>query len=178
MTIKQKLENHIVIVVLMVALAAFSSGWGACELARVANKTEKIADLEKKVADQAQQIKDNNVAIEPYQKKIYELLSTTRRLESDLSNSQGNLAQWQQALQSWKSANEKMQSDLTLYASNCRAISLIRAVEGKKDSVERSLAQAYQYSSEKPKIEDYKRQVVEYQNRLMSLQEKLTCVAQ
>lgn len=177
MSIKQKLEDHIVIFTLTVAVASFGFGWGACEKALVTNKTEKIADLEKKVADQLQQTKDSNIAIEPYQKQIAELLSNITRLEADMNNSQGKLAQWQQALQSWKSANEKLQGDLNLYASNCNVISLIRAVEGKKDNVEHSLAQAYSYSSEKPKIEDYKRQVAEYQVRLVSLQEKLACVA-
>ena len=175
MSIKQKLENHVVIVVLTVSVTAFSMGWSACELARVAYKTERIGELEKKVADQSQQLKDNNVAIEPYQTRIAELIANTQRLEIDLNASRGNLTQWQQALQSWKDANEKLQRDLSLYTSNCSVISLLRAVEGKKESVERSLAVAYHWDSEKPKIEDYKRLVAEYQSRLVALQEKLSC---
>jgi DNA repair exonuclease SbcCD ATPase subunit len=177
MTLKQTLENNIAIVVLTTAVAAFGAGWGGCELARVASKTEKIADLEKKTAEQSQQIKDSNVAIEPYQKQINELLLNTRRLETDLNNSQGNLTQWQQVLNSWKSANEKLQNDINLYASNCSVISLARAIEGKKEITERALANAYSWSSEVPKIEDYKRQVTEYQARLISLNEKLTCLS-
>jgi septal ring factor EnvC (AmiA/AmiB activator) len=176
MTIKQTLENHIVIVAAMVAVTAFGFGWGACERVRVAVQAEKISDLEKRIADQSQQIKDSTVAIEPYQKQISDLLSSTRRLETDLNSSQGNLAQWQKALQSWKDVNEKLQKDLNLYASNCGVISLTSAVESKKESVERSLANAYFRDSEKPKIDDYKRQVSEYQTRLVSLHEKLVCV--
>ena len=177
MSVKKKLEDHVVIVVLTVAVSTFAMGWTACELVRVANKTERISELEKKVADQSQQLKDNNVAIEPYQKRIAELVSNMQRLEADLNSSRGDLVQWQQALQSWKNANAELQRDLSRYTSNCSVISLLKAVEGKKELVERSLAGAYQWSSETPKIEDYKRQVAEYQSRLMSLQERLLCVA-
>mgnify|MGYP003394619125 CR=1 FL=1 len=177
MTVKETLENHIVIVVLVVAVGAFGSGWLACERVRVAIQTEKISDLEKRIADQSQQIKDSAVAIEPYQKQIADLLSSSHRLETDLNVSQGNLVQWQQALHSWKDANEKLQNNLKLYASNCSVISLVRAVEEKKESAEHSLANAYHWDSEKPRIEDYKRQVSEYQSRLVLLHEKLACVA-
>lgn len=177
MSVKKKLEDHVVIVVLTVAFSAFAMGWTACDLARVANKTERISELEKKVADQSQQLKDNNVAIEPYKKRIAELVSNTQRLESDLNSYRGNLVQWQQAQQSWSNANAELQRELSLNTSNCSVISLLKAVEGKKESVERSLANAYQWSSESPMIEDYKRQVAEYQSRLVSLQERLSCVA-
>lgn len=176
MTIKQKLENNLTVFAITVAVAAFSSGWGACEIVRVTNKTEKIADLEKKIADQSQQIKDSNVAIEPYQKQITDLLSKTQRLEADLNNSQSNLTQWQQSLNSWKIAHEKIQNELNLYASNCSVISHIRAVESKKENIENSLATAQINNPGSIRIDDYKRQISEYQSRLVSLQERLACI--
>lgn len=176
MTIKQTLENHVVVVSLSISVAAFGAGWGACELARVAYKTDKIADLDKKISEQSQQIKDGNVAIEPYQKQIAGLLLNTQRLETELNNSQGNLAQWRQALQSWEAANKTLENDLKLYTSNCSVISLVRALEKSKDSIEQTLTEAYSWPSEKPKIDDYKRRVSEYHSRLLSLNEKLACI--
>lgn len=150
-TLKQTLENHILYVVFGFAATGFVSGWAACEMARVAYKTEKISDYERKIADQSQQIRESAAAVEPYQKQISELLSNTKRLEAELSMPRGN--------------------------ANCTVIGLVRAVEGKKEQVERQLTNAYQWDSENQNIEDYKRQISEYQTRLIALQEKLACAS-
>lgn len=185
MTLKQTLENHIVVIVLSTAVAAFGVGWGACELVRVAYKTEKISDLEKnivdlekKIADQSQQIKNGVVAVEPYQKKIAESLSNSQRLEAELSALQNSLARWQLSFQSLKAVNSKLQNDIQLSSANCSAISMVRAIEEKKENVERNLDAEITWHTESTKVDDYKRRIAEYQTRLLSLQEKLVCSPQ
>lgn len=175
MTLKQKLEDHVIIIFLTVVVLAFSAGWTASEQARVANKTEKIAELEKRIADQSQQLKDNNAAIEPCQKEINELRSKAKSQEAVIKASQDNLTQSRQAIQSLNDLNHKLNLDLQACASNSNVMSLLREVEKKKESVEQSIATAYQWDSEKPKLEDYKRQAAEYQLRIESLQQKLSC---
>lgn len=188
MTLKQTLEDHIVFVVSVAAITAFVAGWGACETVRVTSKSEKIADLERQYSDLSKQAKDGALAVEPYQKQITELLSNTkrletevasaRRLEAELSSTQGNLAQWQQALQSLKAANVQLQSDLNRCTTNATVVGLVRAMEGKKESLEKDLAFETQWHAESPRGEEYKRRIGEYQVRLMSLQEKLICTRQ
>jgi chromosome segregation ATPase len=176
MTIKKSLENHIAIVVLSSAAVAFGLGWAACENARVTNKTEKIAELERKNNDQLQQIKELDTTKPLGVIKLAELQEKIRGLETELSNSKGNLNQGQESLQLLKDSNTRSQSILKLAASNCSVLSLIQTVEAKKDSIENSLENAYHLDREKPRIEDYKRQVNEYQARLLSLNEKLVCI--
>lgn len=133
MTLKQKLEDHVIIIFLTVVVLAFSAGWTASEQARVANKTEKIAELEKRIADQSQQLKDNNAAIEPCQKEINELRSKAKSQEAVIKASQDNLTQSRQAIQSLNDLNHKLNLDLQACASNSNVMSLLREVEKRKN---------------------------------------------
>ena len=186
MTLRQTLENHFAYIVLTVAVGAFGLGWGACEAARVTNKSDKIADLEKRVAELSQQAKDSAFAVEPYQKEVTELLSNTKRLEAecsntrnleaDLSSTQRNLAQWQQALQSWKMANAQLQSELNVCVTNGAVVGLSRVIEGKKEDIEKELADEVHWHVESARGDEFRRRIAEYQARLVSLQDKLVCM--
>jgi len=177
MSFKKTVEDNVVIFLITISITAFGMGWAACEYTRVLNKTEKISDLEKKITDQSQLLKDKNSFIEPYQKQIIDLIATKERLETSLNNSEINIGKNQEIIQFYKNNNDKLQQNILNYASNCNVLSLINEIEKKKESVERSLTSAHQWDSEIPKIEYYKRQSSDYQNRLVSLQDKLTCTA-
>lgn len=176
MTLKQTLENNIAIVVLGASVAAFGAGWWACEAVRVSNKSDAITQLDKRVTELTQQAKDLETTFEPYRKEIARLLDKNQKLTSELTQSRGDLKQWQEAVASWKEANADLQTNLNRYAANCSILGSIKGLQTRKDKMEHWIENATNInSSEHVKLEDYRRIASEFHARITSLQTKLSC---
>ena len=165
-------------------LAVAGTTWTVAELIRV-NPLEKrvteaeknVEELHKRESELKQNIKDQNAAIEPYQKELNKMLANNKQLEAELASAKGDIEQWRSALNSWKEANEGLKTNLSLYAANCGILGQIRGIESKKESNERDIRYAIVNPStaEYRRLDEYKRNAQEYQQRIIQLQEKLTC---
>lgn len=169
MDLKKQIENHIITVIVGVAIATASTVWIASEQIRVKPLERQIIEYDKKIEPLNNTIKELRNNSDPYRKKV-------EVLENDLSVAQGNLKQWQDAVTAWQKRNSELKQSLNLYASNCSIISEIHALDSRKIELEKDI-NIYTNAghSNADNVTEWRRQADQYQVRILDLQKRLLC---
>ncbi|WP_156522964.1 hypothetical protein [Bordetella ansorpii] len=175
MTLKKKIEDNAVVLFCGAIIAGFAAGWAASEIIRVQIKAEMISELSSKEKSASERLYSANSEIESLKRKVSLAEADRERFKSDFDKSNSDLNEYKRVLEQWRKSNGDLQETVKSYASNCNVLLMAKDIEKKKERTESLLESAYSWDSEKPKISDYKRQVAEYQARLLALNDKLVC---
>jgi hypothetical protein len=173
MSFKEALEKHPIWFALGLVIVGVTGGAGVAEYLRVTPKIELITKLEREASD----LKEESIGARACQSELLNQSASKIDLESKLRETQTNLNQWTASLDQWKNAHAELQRDLNQALANCRVLSLARDVERRKDLAEVNMRRDLNNdaSGSKQRVAETRRQVEEYQARLLQLQAKLSC---
>jgi chromosome segregation ATPase len=184
--ISEQIDKHGKVISIMVAFAV--AGWSFSQANWVAPRDRDIASLRDQVKERVQIIYDLKTAYDPDQTKVDELSADKEKLENALAAYQVELqhsqdacegshtqnAQCQHTLEEWKTRYADLQRQLNMSTDNGNILAKIHDLETQKSSIEEDIARQTT-SVGKENTENWLRQSSDLQDRILDLQQRLTC---
>lgn len=164
-SIKEKIENNLTIILGGFIVAAGVGGWSLCSTIMMPIYTNKIETLERTLKSQPE-----------YMEQAVKLQQQVNALNADLLHATEVTHKWQQSLSSWQESHKRLQSQNDQYFANCSLLTEMQKIEKNKGDVEESLTRVHYLAGQQEQIPMYERRVREYQARLISLSDKLSCI--
>lgn len=173
MTFKKTVEDHPIWFALGLLVAGGTSGAGLSEYLRVSPKAERIAELERQSAEG----KETTSAKSACDRELAMASAEKSTMKAELRRYEADLQQWKASHESWRQSSLQLQGRLNEALANASVHSQIKEIERRKDiaesSVRSDLSNGSTYAKER--AAETRRQIDEYQIRLVQLQTKLTC---
>lgn len=175
------ISESLTLSVLGILFTGASFGFWFSDIIRVENKNNEIKSLNSTIknlkntlSEKESSIKYMENEITQFKEPLSSLTIKNRKLESTLTSCNDNIEQWSKALNEWKGAYEKTSFELNNCKSNSGILNKIKEIEYKKSQVESRLYSALDNELEKESVPFYQRQALEYQERIIELEKKLT----
>jgi DNA repair exonuclease SbcCD ATPase subunit len=181
--LRKRLEDHIVSVAIAVAISSAGTAWTAYKAiddARVAvleakNRAlvEEITGLDKEISDLKAKLKEG---AGPCLKELNESKDQNTHLETQLQNALNQIDQKQKDIQACGTVKSRLERQLSMSEGNCSVEGQIREVQGLKTRAEQFVHTAPNTTQNWQRIQDYRTEIAGYEARILSLQQRLTCV--
>jgi len=173
MTFKKTVEDHPIWFALGLLVVGGTSGAALSEYLRVSPKAERIVELERRITEGKEAASAKNTC----DRELAIVSAEKGAINADLRRNGAELEQWKASHERWRQSSLQLQDRLNQALANASVHAQIKDIERRKDIAESSVRSDLSNGSTfaKERAAETRRQIDEYQIRLVQLQTKLTC---